>query len=107
MITIKIGSSLREFSTIRDIEEGWILQQVNERRRTGENVGVRVTIDQLPLQITLATPNAQSGGGGSGRQPKDVEQSAFNLWNECGLNTNSFDPGRLIEFLKRVSKLVR
>lgn len=106
MIMIQIGNTPREFSSIRDIEEGWILHQINARRKAGEQVGVRVRIHQNPLEIVLATPNIPSGGGGS-RQSNEAELTAFNLWNECGLNTNSFAPGRLIEFLKRVAKLFR
>lgn len=105
MIMIQIGDTPREFSFIRDIDEGWILHQINARRSAGEQVGVRVRIHQNPLEIVLATPNILSGGGG--RQANEAEQTAFNLWNECGLNTTEFAPGRLIEFLKRVSKLIR
>jgi hypothetical protein len=106
MIMIQIGNTPREYSSIREIEEGWILQQINDRRKAGEQVGVRVRIHQNPLEIVLATPNILSGGGGS-RQANEAELTAFNLWNDCGLNTNSFAPGRLIEFLKRVAKLLR
>jgi hypothetical protein len=106
MIIIQIGDTSREYSSIRDIEEGWILHQIIARRKAGEQVGVRVSIRQHPLEMSLATPNIQSGGGG-GRQANEYELTAFNLWNECELNTNGFAPGRLIEFLKRVAKLFR
>lgn len=106
MIMIQIGDTPREYNLIRDIEESWILHQINARRKAGEQVGVRVRIRQNPLEISLATPNILSGGGG-GRQPNEYELAAFNLWNECELNTNGFAPGRLIEFLKRVAKLFR
>ena len=102
MILIQIGDTPREYTTIRDIEESWILHQINARRTAGEQVSVRVSIRQNPLDMILATPSIQSGGGG-GRQANEYELKAFDLWNECELNTNSFTPGRLIEFLKRVT----
>jgi hypothetical protein len=106
MISIQIGNYSREYNSTRDIEESWILHQIIEQRKAGINVSVRIRIHQSPLNIALATPNATSGGGGGG-QANAAELTAFNLWNECGLNSNNFDAGWVIEFLKRVAKLIR
>jgi hypothetical protein len=107
MISIQIGDSSRDYESIQTIEEGWVLQQITERRRRGESFGVRVRINQTPFALALATPMASSGGGGGSRPPSPEENRVFTLWRECGLDSDQFAPGRLIEFLKRVANLLR
>ena len=105
MIRITIGSNERQFSSIRDIDESWIAQQVNRRQSDGQTVCVQVFIKQNSVDILLSTP-ACSKGGGTGRPPKPQEQTIFNLWDERGLNQTNFTGGNVIAFFKQLRKLL-
>ena len=101
MITIKICEYEQQFNRVKDIDEQWINQQINRRRESGEAVWVRVTIQQGILNMSLATPNCQGSGGGSGRPPNQQEHAVYNLWNKRGLDEPNFTGGNLIAFLKQ------
>ena len=105
MIQIIIGSSERQFNSVRDIDESWIAQQVNRRQSDGQNVCVRVFIKQDTIDIGLSTPACSKGGGGS-RRPRPQEQAVFDLWRERGLNQADFGGGNVIAFFRQLCKLL-
>lgn len=99
MIVVHIGNEQRE---LQDADEQWINQQIEARRKAGENVCVRVRIQEPSLDLVLSTPTCASSGGG-GRQASTAEQRIIELWNQRGLNGNDFTGGQLIAFLKQVA----
>jgi hypothetical protein len=101
MITIKLGTSEQRLDSI---DESWINQQINGRRRDGQSVCVRVSINDGPINMALATPNCSGGGGGS-RLPNQQEERIFDLWNKHDLNKPEFTGGNLIAFLKQLRRL--
>lgn len=98
MIKVQIGNTEKE---PRDVRESWINEQLNRRRREGQSVCVRVTIDKPPLNMVLSTPECSGSSGG--RAPKPQEQRIFELWERLRLNTLDFTGGNLVAFLKQVS----
>ena len=100
MIRIQIGDSGNK-RTLDEASERWINQQVNDRRRDGAPVCVRVFIQERGLDMVLATSDCRSTGGG-GRRPTAAEAEIFRLWNSLGLRDPHFASGQLIAFLKRV-----
>jgi hypothetical protein len=105
MIRIIIGSNERQFSSIHDLEESWIAQQINRRQAVGQDVCVRVFIKQKPVNVLLTT-TACSKGIGRGPPPKQQENAIFDLWDECGLNKADFSGGNVIAFFKILRKLL-
>jgi hypothetical protein len=103
MITVRIGSDEKDMSSA--IDEHWINQELNRRRRDGETVCVRVTIRDADLQMVLSTPSCGVGAGG-GRAPTAAEQEIFDSWAHRGLNQPDFTGGNLIAFLKQLRSLV-
>lgn len=90
---------------LQSLDEGWLNQQVNRRRRDGESVCVRVEIDEPPLSITLATAECVSGGGFSRALTRE-EQAVLDLWRKHHLSELEFHPGDLIAFLKQLRRIV-
>jgi len=102
VITVRIGSDEKDMSDLLD--ESWINQQINRRRRDGEVVCVRVIIRDAGLDMILATPSCGSGGGG--RLPNAAEREIFELWGRRHLNTPGFSGGDVVSFLKQLRSLV-
>jgi len=101
MVRIQIGDMERELACA---DESWINQQINRRRADGQNVCVRVTINKDDLNMRLSTPSCASGGGG--RPPNNREKRVFDLWDHRGLNEVDFTGGKLVAFLKQLSRLL-
>jgi len=104
MIQIIIGSSKRQFNSVRDIDESWIAQQVNRRQSDGQDVCVQVFIKKDSIDIRLSTPACSKGGGG--RRPRPQEEAIFDLWKERVLNQIDFSGGNVIAFFKQLRKLL-
>ncbi|WP_242370699.1 hypothetical protein [Anaeromyxobacter sp. SG26] len=101
MIKVTIGDSQREFSSRASIEEGWINQQIEARRRdTGRDPCVRVHVYTPGVDVAFASA-ACGGAGGGGRGPNAKESSILSLWSELELGTGQLAGGRLVAFLKR------
>jgi hypothetical protein len=105
MIKIKIGSNARDFENVARIDESWINQQINGLRGDGHSVCIRVSLQEIPLNMTLTTPGCISSGGG-GRGPNREEAIVFELWEKHGLNSTHFQGGNLIAFFKQVRKII-
>lgn len=98
-IRVQIGTSERD---INDIESNWVNEQINNRKKDGVPICVRVSIKQGDINIALATKDCPGGGGG-GRPPNRQEKEIFDLWDKLHLNRESFSSGNLVAFLKQIS----
>lgn len=99
MIQIRIGNSERELGEASD---GWIAQQVQERKRDHQPVCVKVILSCVGLNFALVTPPC--GGGGGGWQPNSKEKAVIELWQGCHLNHDDWAVGNLIAFLKQLKR---
>lgn len=105
MISLRISNSNQEFQSSRDIDENWVLEQINRRRRDGEKVCVRVSINEQPIHVSLSTPGCPGIGGG-GRLPNEDEEKVLDLWDKLGLNKVDFGGGSLIAFFRQLRRIV-
>lgn len=99
MIKVYIDGSDR---TLDQVTQSWLRDEIESRRKAGENVCVRVSIQSGSLNLTLSTPPCAAGGGGSGRAPTPQEQQIFDLWAKRGMNRNDFIVGQLSAFLSEI-----
>jgi hypothetical protein len=100
MIRIRIGDSER---ALRDAEESWINQQINRRRQAGDQVCVRVFVENNSVNMVLSTCECPEEGG-RGRPPNVQEKRIFDLWDKLSLNKPKFQGGNLIAFLKQIQE---
>lgn len=105
MITIRIGENVRRLEDIRDIEESWINQQINQRRADNQTVCVHISIKESPLNMALSSSGCPSGGGGA-RPPNQHEQKIFDLWEKTGMSNSEFHGGNLVAFLKQLRSII-
>ena len=87
------------------IELSWLHQQIDARRRAGETVCVVVTAHSDGANITLATPDCASGGGGT-RPPNRLESEIFERWNELVTGKRDFTAGNVWAFLRYLERVV-
>ena len=102
MITIKIGSAE---TTIEQVDEPWINQQINRRRAEGAVVCVQVSIRTPDIDMRLSTPTCAWRGGG-GRPPNQREKGIFDLWSARGLDQPDFTGGAVVAFLHQLRHLL-
>ncbi len=102
MIKIRIGTVEKSWE---EAGPGWINQEINRRRKNGEVVCARVSIDTPSAKMGLATPTCAAMECG-GRPPNPLESRIFELWDERGLNRTDFAGGHLIAFLHRLRDLL-
>ena len=105
MIALKIGAMARDFNTLDNIEESWINQQIGGLIQENHTVCVRVTVNEGPLNFTLATAGCTPSGGG-GRLPNPQEAQAFELWEKLGLSKPGFTGGNLVAFFKQLRRII-
>jgi hypothetical protein len=99
MIEIQIAGSKK---SIDEDYENWINQQINNRRKDGQIICVRVFIKEEHLNLILSSPECPPIRGSRPLQAK--EKAIVDLWNKCKLNTSDFHGGNLIAFLKQVRR---
>jgi len=102
VIKIKIGPVERD---IRDIDEAWVKQQVSGRRESGEPVCVRVSIHMDSVNVLLSTADCPQCPV-SPRSPNCREKPILDLWKKYGLSGAQFDVGRLLTFIRELSRMV-
>jgi hypothetical protein len=105
VIALKIGAMARDFNGLDNIEESWINQQIGRLRREHQPVCVRVTVNEGPVNFTLATAECAPSGGG-GRLPNAQEAQAFELWDKLGLSKPGFSGGNLVAFFKQLRRII-
>ena len=84
MIKIKIAEDERPGDPL---DEVWVHQQINRRREAGESVCVRVSIEQIGLNIMLSTKTCTATGHSPITDPRPLEKKILELWKERGLDT--------------------
>lgn len=99
MNTIRIGETEKSLS---EATESWIVHQIRQRQEDGP-VCVRVCVHEDGVNIILATPGCNGGGGG--RMPNTREQELINKWNSRHLSESDWAIGNLIAFLKQAKLL--
>ena len=104
IITVKIGSQERQWDSYREIEESWIIGQLQSARQAGQSVCVDVRLRSPDIHLALTTPTC--GGSGGGRRPNAHEQRVIDLWHERGLSSPSVAPGQVIAFLSQLRNLL-
>lgn len=102
MIRIRIGNEERDLASV---DEHWINQQINLRRKDGQTICVRVTIQEGDMNMVLSTPTCGTSRGG-GRPPSPQEREVFDLWDQRGLNKVDFTGGNLVAFLKQLKRIL-
>lgn len=102
MVTIRIGSTQ---TSLAEIDEGWVNQQLSRRHAGGLTVCVQVSISEPEANMSLSTPQC-AGGGGGGRPPNQRERRILELWNEYRLNGTDYTGGNLIAFLRQLRRLL-
>lgn len=105
MVIIQIGTDRHILQSLRDVDESWINQQINRRRRDGERVCVQVEIEYSSINMRLATPDCARSGGG-GRQANSQERGIFDLWAKHHLNSPDFSGGNLVAFFKQLRRVI-
>jgi len=103
MITVRIGDDQLVIRSKSEIDEAWINQQINRRKKDRLQVCVRVTIEYEDVHVTLITPTCPSGGGGGRLNQK--EEALLELWKKQRLDREDFAGGNLIAFLRQLEML--
>jgi len=101
-VTVRIGEETRDLDAA---SESWINDQINRRRRDGQNVCVQVNVQAGGMQLLLSTPGC-GGGGGGGRQATPRELDVLDLWSKLHLNQTGFTGGNLVAFLRQLGRMV-
>lgn len=105
MIGVHISEAQREFANGREIDEQWITEQINRRRRDGLTVCVRVSVQEDPVNIRLSSAGC-SGRRASARFSPE-EQNIIELWRRNHLDQPEFDGGNVIAFLKQLHRVLK
>lgn len=101
-VTVRINGQERE-----GIEEGWIAQTINDFRRAGQPVCVRVSIDSPGAKLGLLMGDCSAGGGGVGQRWSAAEAQLIDAWRDCvGVDKGAVEPGLAIRCIKRIERLV-
>ncbi len=102
MVRVRIGDSER---LLREANESWINQQINNRRQSGKKICIRVFIEEESVNMVLSTCDCL-GQGSSGRpRPHNLtEKKIFDLGYELGLDKPNFHGGSVIAFLKQLKE---
>jgi hypothetical protein len=104
MITVRIGATERVENSPSDFDSGWINQEIRAMGQS-QDVCVKVTIDEPPINMVLATPGCPSSGGAH-RQANDDEQRIFDIWDQCDLKQSRPDADGVLGFLHRLRNVL-
>ena len=105
MIRIQIGGAEIELANARNIDENWINDQINKRRRDGLSVCVRVFLRDDTINVSLSSGGCARSGGG-GRLPNAEEENVIELWRKVGMDKVDFHRGNLIAFIKQLHRIM-
>lgn len=81
----------------------WLREQIEQRRRAGEQVCVRVEIQAGSLTLNFASAGCGGGGGGSSNfSPTQLELIGW--WQQHRLGDPAFQVGELKAFLRKIKQ---
>ena len=103
-MTVEVWVGTDQASLDQAIREAWVVRQIKRRRRAGESVCFRVRLMAEAVAFTLGSPECGSRSGGRDLSP--AEEQILVLWQQHGLNTEGFAPGRALVFLKELQRLL-
>ena len=87
---------------LKSVSSSWVNEQINNRKKDGAPVCVRVLIKSDNVNVALSTIDCPCSSGG-GRLPNHQEREILELWGRLHLNDANFSSGNLVAFLKRVA----
>jgi len=97
-VRVIIGTSERD---INNIEQNWINEQINRRRREKVPVCVNVIINHGDINLSLRTSDCPNTGGNI-RNLTGAENEILDIWNKLHLSDTDFSSGNLVAFLKQI-----
>lgn len=104
MVKVQIGSAERDFAdSLHDVDNGWIVQQIQRRRAEDRTVCVRIFVHAGCVNMVLSTPACARNGGG-GRQPNNAEREIFICWGRLGLDQIDFTAEAVVAFLRQLRR---
>ncbi len=102
MIEVIIGDSSRQFTSRDSVDEAWINQQFQARRKaSGQDPCVKIHVVGRDVDLRLAS-SACAGGGSGGRFPNAAEESVIGVWRDLKLSDAAISGGQVVAFVKRV-----
>jgi hypothetical protein len=101
MITVKIGPMQRDYE---NADANWVHRMIQSLRKSDEGVCVIVTIEEPPINISLASKECNRSGHGS-TNFNEKEKKIIEFWRKH-LGEDEVVPGRLISFLSELGRFV-
>ena len=101
MITVKIGPMQREYE---NADANWVHKMIKSLKDSNEAVCVIVTIEEPPVNISLASKDCKRAGGGS-TNFNEKEKKIIELWRKH-IGEDEVVPGGLIAFLSQLGRFV-
>jgi hypothetical protein len=101
MITVKIGPTQREYE---NADANWVHKMIKSLKDSDEGVCVIVTIEEPPVNISLASKDCNRAGGGS-HHFNEKEEKIIELWRKH-IGDDEVAPGHLVAFLSQLRRLV-
>jgi hypothetical protein len=102
LATLSIAGETRNLC---DVEESWIIQQVNRRLYNGATACVILRLHTTGIDVSSPTPGCGAGNG-DGRTPNRREHEVIDLWKSHRLQTTKLAGGRVNAFLKALRRYV-
>lgn len=98
MVTVRLGPDQRTWHTRRDVDERWIMEQVNNRRRRAEPVCLSVQVVAPGIGLSLISPECPNRPGGLRRALTDGERAILTVWQRH-IVSRQFHGGDVVAFL--------
>src|SRR5689334_14759491 len=102
MVKVFVGNDEMDW---KSIDQHWLCNQISRRRDDGQEVCVRVRIEEPNVNLALSTPGWSSFGGG-GRPPNHREREVIDLWDKLHLNERQYTCGNVNAFLQQLHRFV-
>jgi hypothetical protein len=88
-----------------NVNESWIVDQVERRRRDGICVNIRIIFREEEVIIAIVTPEYWPSGRPI-EKPTERQKRVIDFWRQCNLDREDFRCDDLIHFLRRISALL-
>ena len=101
MIRVKIGPMQRDYE---NADPNWVHRMIKSLRDSHEGVCVIVTIEEPPINLSLASKDCNRVRRGSNNF-NEKEKRIIELWRKH-LGEEEVVPGRLISFLNELGRFI-